>query len=282
MYRYEVTSSVKSDIEGVVGKPVFYDDGGKYYINEPIEQIAIQYYQSSSDSYVSETLDQICQDLYSSDFSANSTKLEYVESGIDPDTGGQIVTTKTVPEGWAIQQFETEYKTSALDSIHEKDSDNNDIGWTSLKFYEGSHGSETEITSGSGNLNQTYLDSNCTMTDVYWHPDEDFIIFGGYASQLESPSEDVYSWTGAPALYDAYGGVKHWYTQGGINLRFQDAKFRHGVEKQSGTKLYYRTEIGHPSGPQVIGANRFVFRFRHSAGYKLRLQSLFIIAREIT
>lgn len=224
--------------------------------------------------------------LKESPVSADQTDFEdnYKAAGnrqfTDASTGDLRLTQHTVPDGWGLQQFETEYELSVHDSIHEKDADNVDIGWTSMKFYQGTVGSETEIT-GANATDQTYLDANCIMTEVYWHPNVDYTIFGGYASQLTSPTEDVYSWTGAPAIYDAYGGVKHWYTQGGINLRFQDAKFRHGVEKQSGTMLFYKTEIGHPSGPQIIGANRFVFRFRHSAGYKLRMQSLFIIAREI-
>ena len=76
MYRYEVTSSVKSDIEGVVGRPVFYDEDGKYYINSPKHSIAFQYYDSASDQNVSKTLDQICADLYPSTptFAENSTQ----------------------------------------------------------------------------------------------------------------------------------------------------------------------------------------------------------------
>lgn len=195
--------------------------------------------------------------------------------GTDPDTGKLAVTSQTLPSGWALQQFETEYELSKLNSIHEKTWDNSNIGWSSLKFYEGTVGSETEIT--GANLNQTYLDSNCNMTELWWMPDEDYIIFGGYASQLESPTEDVYSWTSAPHLDAAYGGSQHLYTEGGINLRFQNSKYRHGIEKQSGTLLKY----SHPTLGDGKGTNRFVFRFRHSAGYNLRVQSLFIIAREI-
>lgn len=76
MYRYEVTSSVKSDIENVIGRPYFYEDDSKYYIDSPKHQVAIQYFHAPTDQIKSETLDQICQDLYSSDFSANSTQSE--------------------------------------------------------------------------------------------------------------------------------------------------------------------------------------------------------------
>lgn len=195
--------------------------------------------------------------------------------GFDPDTGNLSTTVKTVPDGWALQQFETEYELSTLGSVHEKDADNIDIGWSTLKFYEGSPGSETEIT--GANLNQTYLDANCTMTENWWMPDIDYIIFGGYLAQLEKALQDVYSWTAAPRLDDAYGGAVHWYSQGGVNLNFQTELYRYGVEKQAGTIMNY----SHPQLGAGKGTNRMVFRFRHSAGYKLRVQNIFIIAVEV-
>ena len=77
MYRYEVTASVKSDIEGVVGRPMFYDDGGKYYIDDPKHTIAVQYFDATAEQVVSKTLDQICQDLYTEDFADKSTQSVY-------------------------------------------------------------------------------------------------------------------------------------------------------------------------------------------------------------
>ena len=79
MYRYEVTSTVKSDIEGVIGRPVFYDDGGKYYIDAPNHEKAFQYFDSATDSVKSETLDQICQDLYTEDFADKSTQHDHTQ-----------------------------------------------------------------------------------------------------------------------------------------------------------------------------------------------------------
>jgi len=195
--------------------------------------------------------------------------------GIDPDTGNLTTTVKTVPDGWALQQFETEYQLSTLNSIHEKDANNSDIGWSTLKFYEGSPGSETEIT--GANLNQTYLNANCTMTELWWMPNVDYIIFGGYMAQLDQATENVYAWTAAPRLDDAYGGAVHWYSQGGVNLNFQTKQYRYGVEKQAGTMMKY----SHPVLGDGKGTNRMMFRLRHSAGYNLRVQNIFIIAVEV-
>lgn len=79
MYRYEVTSTVKSDIEGVTGKYHFYDESGKYYINEDTRHLSINYYDSATDSFPVKTLDEICQDLYGTDFDAQSTQTSYTQ-----------------------------------------------------------------------------------------------------------------------------------------------------------------------------------------------------------
>ena len=77
MYRYEVALSVKNDIENVTKKSHFYTEAGKYYINEDARNVAINYYDLATDSYPTKTLDDICQDLYTTDFDAQSTQEEY-------------------------------------------------------------------------------------------------------------------------------------------------------------------------------------------------------------
>lgn len=79
MYRYEVTDLVRSDIEGLVGKTVFYADQSKWYINDINRDVVIQYHDAAADVIKSETLDQICQSLYTTDFDAQSTKSSYSE-----------------------------------------------------------------------------------------------------------------------------------------------------------------------------------------------------------
>jgi len=77
MYRYEVDSTTRNDIEGVIGRPKFYEDGGKYYIDGVSKDVATQYWDQATDSIVTKTLDEICQDLYSLDFVDKSTEVEY-------------------------------------------------------------------------------------------------------------------------------------------------------------------------------------------------------------
>ena len=95
MYRYEVTQTVHDDIVGVVGsgKNPFALINGKYSVDETKVAKKINYYDAPSDSYKSETLDEICQDLYSSDFATNSTKVlvdttQHVRSSGVTESGG--------------------------------------------------------------------------------------------------------------------------------------------------------------------------------------------------
>jgi len=96
MYRYEVTQTVKNDIEGVIGRPVFYLDSSKYYIDSPNEIKTFQYHDSSTGDVITKTLDQICTDLYSSDFSANSTQSEY--TNVETVQLSNVTKTKGIPK----------------------------------------------------------------------------------------------------------------------------------------------------------------------------------------
>jgi len=74
MYRYEVDSTTRSDIETRIGKPFFYEDNLKFYVDGYKKDVSIQYYDSITDSFKTENLDEICQALYSLDFSDKSTE----------------------------------------------------------------------------------------------------------------------------------------------------------------------------------------------------------------
>lgn len=102
MYRYEVTSTVRGDIEGVVGRPVFYDEDGKFYINGDKRQIAFQYWDATAEADVSKTLDQICQDLYSTDFDAQSTETVMPEEvlKVKPQPSQHQVTLRIEGDTW--------------------------------------------------------------------------------------------------------------------------------------------------------------------------------------
>jgi hypothetical protein len=190
-------------------------------------------------------------------------------SSKDIQTDGLQFTPKYAPTGWKQQRFETEFETSQENSVHEKDWQNQDIGWSSLKFYKLVDGEEVEC------INQTDCDTNCIRTDLEWMPNIDYMIKGGWVAQFEELNENLYVWTQGVVLPDVYGGPQFTFAEGGINMRYLAARDKTGLDGVAGTILYYE----HPLLGPGIGTNKFRFIVRHPAGKKHRLQCIMDIFR---
>lgn len=191
---------------------------------------------------------------------------------LDAATGGLKSSPKYSPDGWLQQIFEAEFETSKLNSIHEKDWENNDIGWASLKFFD---------SAGNELTDQATIDTDCVTTYFDWMPNIDYMIKSGFVAQLSDPNDDLYVWVLGPVLDDIYGGVMNVFAEGGINMNFVDTKTYVGLDGVSGSILYkdkivdsQGTETNLPVGS---GTNRLRFVVRHSAGKKHRLQAIFNI-----
>jgi hypothetical protein len=187
----------------------------------------------------------------------------------DPDTGGLAVSPKWAKDGWKQQMFEIEFETSKLNSIHEKDINNVDIGWSSVKFYKDVASVETEWTPAD----QADLDDNCIRTDLLWMPDADYMIKGGQMAQNAIPSEDVYLWAVGADLDAIYGGPQLTFLEGGLNLAFAPANMLMGVDGVAASLMEY----SHSVLGDGKGTNRIRFICRHSEGYKHRMQAVFEI-----
>ena len=194
----------------------------------------------------------------STEIAKNINFLVGEQNPIDTETSGISFTPKYAPTGWKQQIFELEFETSKLNSIHEKDENNNDIGWSSLKFYDSSN---VELTT------QAAIDTSCVKTVHDWSPTIDFMIKGGFLAQISSPSSDVYVWT--IAVPDLAPVV---FAQGGINLAYLDAKSRTGLDGVAGSILKYNDP--------VPGTNVIRTVVRHPAGFKHRIQCIFDMFRE--
>jgi hypothetical protein len=182
----------------------------------------------------------------------------------DPDTGGLRLTPKFAPEGWHQQYFETEFETSSMNSIHEKDWENEDLNYSTLKFYKVVNGAEVECT------DQNDIDANCIRTDLLWMPPFDYSIKSGWVAQKTTPASNVYVWALGADLDAQYGGPQAVFAQGGINLTYVDGKAKVGLDGVSGTIMHYN----HPQLGDGAGTNRIRFVVRHSAGMKHRLQAV--------
>jgi hypothetical protein len=176
---------------------------------------------------------------------------------LDPDTGMIATTPKWAPLGWLQVYHEIEFKTSQLNSIHDKGFDNVDTGFSSIKFYDAA-GDELTI--------QADIDTDCVRTEYDFMPDHDYAIKSGMVAQISSPNEPVYLWAlGAPGLANIP------FCDGGINLEFIDGKTLVGLDGTAATILYY----SHPKLGDGAGTNKIRFIVRHSAGFKHRIQAIF-------
>ena len=202
----------------------------------------------------------------------------------DKETGGVMFTPRYQPQGWLQQLFEIEFETSTKDSIHEKDPANNDIGWSSLKFYKDVSGVETEMT----NPTQTDLDNDCIRTDFLWMPVVDYQILSGQVAQISTPASDFYVWGVGIDLDAVYGGPQIVFAEGGINMAFVGTHQAVGLKGKGAPFLYYskvKTGVdadGNPvyqNLPPGVGSNRMRFICRHPVGFKHRLQPIFEIFR---
>jgi len=158
-------------------------------------------------------------------------------------TGRPIHRMAITRSGFGLQCQTVEFETSKLSSVHNKDKDNDDLGFAEMKFYDAS---DNELTT------QTAIDSSCVRTDVLWEPTYDFEIIGGEIWQQSIPSQDVYTW-----FYNEYSG--HEFCSGGLNLKFLGAN---GCKKMDGRapKLLPYNETYH--------TNRMVLVARHPAGFQ--------------
>lgn len=188
---------------------------------------------------------------------------------IDSDTGGLKLTPKFAPDNWHQQYFETEFETSKINSIHEKDWNNVDIGFSSLKFYDVN---DDELVKGAQTDAewQAVLDTDCVRTDLSWMPDHDYAIKSGFIAQKEVPTSNVYIWALGADLPEAYGGPQAIFAQGGLNLVYVDARSRSGLDGVAATVMYYE----HPQLGAGVGTNKIRFVTRHPAGFKHRLQAV--------
>lgn len=305
--RYLVTTEVKDAIfEYTKKNGIFYEEDSNWYTDSDGLQTVVYNKPNGSGDFdrVTESLNLICTHLWATDFSAQSTAEEYTPiTEFDPETGAPIVTQKNLPAGWVKQKFETEYMIGKIHdpsarswesgwAIHERNWKNQEIGFTSMKYYEEvQNGDDFEDVEIAGaDLNQSYLDLNCTRTDVFWMPNMDYMVFGGEIRQRALPVDasqnlvDLYCWTIAPSMlpniiFPGHEGPIHTYAEGGVNLAYVDPRKSDGLKSETGSMLYYQKLGGNALPAPGLGSNRFHFLFRHPAGFKHRIQSIFWIGR---
>jgi len=180
---------------------------------------------------------------------------------VDVD-GAPLQRTKITKTGWHFQLHGLEFCTSGLASGFNEDVDGNDLGFTSLKFY---NSSDVELVAGT----QAELDANCVKTVYDIEIGQDIEVIGGLIEQPALPTTDVRMWVLAiPDLTVAQGGSVP-FTQGGINLRYISGNL--DLDGKTPKLLPYSA---------TYHTNKFRIIVKHNAGVIHPIHMLFKLFRE--
>lgn len=118
--------------------------------------------------------------------------------------GRQIVRTAATIDGWHAQFHCLSFSSSVLGSLYNKDTNGDDLGFTTLKLYDAY---DVEIT----DVND---EENAVKTVIDLMPDHDYEIVGGRLFQAGPPLTDVRLWiVGLPGILDVG------FSNGGLNLK---------------------------------------------------------------
>jgi hypothetical protein len=191
--------------------------------------------------------------------------LKNLDTAPTDSDGSPLQRVKITNSGWHYQVHGVDFETSKLNSVFNLKIDGTSFNYCQIKFFESVNGVDSEIT--GGNLNQTYLDSNCIKTQVDWEPIHDYELIGGFFNQTQIPSDDVRLWLiGVPDIPEAYGGSKLFISN--INLKYIGLESGVKVDGRSSKAVAYSA---------TYHTNKMRLTLRHPAGYNHKCQILFEI-----
>lgn len=158
--------------------------------------------------------------------------------------GSNLQRLKVTASGWSLHYHGLQIKTSDLNGVTNKDHNNNDYGFTTIKLYDSE---DSLITNGST--------LGCVKTVVDWEPTFDYDIIGGDIFMASAPIEDIIvSVVGIPDVPAIYGGSKAFMT--GFNLKYVSPLGIHLDGKTPKSTKY----------DPVNHTNKIRFIFHHAAG----------------
>lgn len=250
----EITSDMLSSISSSVvtsPNPIYLIDppegepGGilsdyLYITTEEEYPSAFQFYRKLTEEEFNSLVTKIKQ--------GNVPKYKITDSSDQDVTGRPIFRTAATVKGWHYQAHSLEWQTSQLNSVYNKDDEETDLGFTTIKFY---NSSGTELTT------QLDIDSGCVKTVVEWKPTFDFEIISGNVRQESKQNTNMYTHvaamipTGLPAPHN---WLKIPFTQGGINLKYIGADETLKTDGRASKLLpasqgaYFKIVINHDAG----------------------------------
>ena len=166
--------------------------------------------------------------------------------------GARIIRPKAAKAGWTYHLCGVEFETSVLSSIYHKDVDGDDLGHTTIKFY---NSSDVELTT------QGDCDTSCVKTVIDFEPDFDYEIIGGTIKATSAITNDYRIWVVAvPDVTYANGGSRVMVEN--INLKFVDPN--NGVEADGRASKYMTYDA-------TYHTNKLRLTVKHPAGGKEKL-----------
>lgn len=250
-YIHNVSGSTKTYRGVPIADDAFYE----------IEPANLTWYQSS---------DAIAEDLASGDIRMSADGLtDYATTpakniafllgfyGVDPNTGSPTVSTRKLPPSWYMQYREIAFETATLNSVHDKDKERNDLGATTIKYYDDSF---VELTSPS----QATLDSDCAVTVVKFQPSTEWGVRAVLLGHKEATTNHIYvnadvNVLVAPSTYSTLPQAN-----GGLDLYFVGPYEHKGVKDENFV---------------FFTSNDFIeFHIDHGIGVKHEIQCIMDIA----
>lgn len=167
----------------------------------------------------------------SSDYTDYTTNYQATANTSLSDSNGIVLArTKVTESGWHYQAHFLEVTTGLLGGIVNEGPDGDDLGLTSIKFY---NSSDVELTT------QLSITLGCVKTVIDWEPDFDYEIIGGSFYQANVPATDVRMWViAAPDIAAEYGGSVH-FLHGGVNLKMIGSNQSINTDGRTSKKIKY-------------------------------------------
>jgi len=136
---------------------------------------------------------------------------------------------KMAPKGWTYQLRNIGLKTSTINSLANKDHEDNDLGGVTLKFYDNV---DTEITV------QGTADTDCVKTVLDIEPAYTYEVIGGWLSVHENITDDIRLYVvGAPDVPEYLGGSKLMVAN--LNARYIDPSERIRLDGRAPKRMTY-------------------------------------------
>lgn len=195
-------------------------------------------------------VDRELERINQTDFETNykATSNQRLAQQIDSD-GAPMSRVKVAPSGWSYQLRMSEFQTSVVGSLINRDAELRDLSDVTLTLYDalGVRITAPELAIG------------CVKTVLDIEPQYDYYVVGGNIKMGETPNNTTFvNVVGVPDIPAQFGGSKIFVQN--VNLRY--VMMERGVEADGRAAKWLKYD-------PVLHTNKLRFIIHHEAGYRL-------------